>query len=794
MSYKYGEFNSDGSFKIDRPDTPQPWINYLTNGDYCALTSQHGGGFSFYRVPARHGVLRRSMDEIQRDCPGRFFYIVDEEHQFAWSPNRVPMTGRLEDFSSTHRPGITTIESLFEDIKTEINYFVPPDENHEVWYLTVENTGKKKRNLRIVSVCEWLMGNTARDATDRQWDLLFKNVSYRSDEEVLVGTKRHWETQTGTPREVKQWPYAVYKTATRSPSSWEASRSSFFGSYRSYHNPAALEYGQLGENEVTGEDAVGAFDWKFTIPGGETEKLACMVGILPREEVHTNDWSQIQAPDYPKKALKETRSYWEERNNQVQVSLPSEDMEHIVNTWLPTQVSINTWFGRAPSFWHSSQGYTGFRDACHESFGISPLAAEEAREKIKHILSFTFESGLNSHRTPRGARDYDESDNADDPLWVPFALSAYLKETGDWQFLEEEVGYLESDKKSSVLQHMIEGIDYVLTQRGERGLPRIRYGDWNDALDTLGEEGEGESVWIGQFLHGALNMALEILDRVEGYEGKIAEYEEAAAEIKEVINEECWDGSWYLRAFADDGREIGSDENDYGQLFLNTQTWAVLCDVAPEERAQEAFDAVKEQLDTRWGYRYFAPAYGEIDPDIGVITQFMPGKKENGSIFSHAAAFTIIALAKLGRNQEAFELLRKLSPTTHGREHPDHYRLEPYVFCQNVTGPDSPDFGQGNYHWLSGTASWIYRGVLDYLLGVRPEWEGMRIDPVLPPHWDEIEIKRYHRGVRWKVQVEQAEDPDGEIDRIVVDGEEVESNLIEYPEEKNKIKVEVYIK
>ncbi|MGM0381524.1 MAG: GH36-type glycosyl hydrolase domain-containing protein, partial [bacterium] len=736
----------------------------------------------------------RSMNEIQRDCPGRFFYIVDEEHQFAWSPNRVPMAGLLEDFTTTHEPGVTTIQSLFEDIETTINYFVPPDANHEIWYLTMENKGKKNRNLRVVSVCELLMGNTARDATDRQWDLLFKDVSYHDDDDVLVGTKRHWETQTDNEREIKQWPYAVFKTATKEPSSWEASRSSFFGTYRSYHNPAALEYGRLGQNEVHGEDAVGALDWKITLPGGETENFASVVGVVPREEVDTRDWAEIQEDDYPETALKRTRRHWRERTSDVQVSLPAEDMEHIVNTWLPAQVSINTWFGRSPSFWHSSQGYTGFRDACHESFGISPLDQEAARDKIKHILSFTFENGLNSHRTPRGARDYDRSDNADDPLWVPLALSSYLRETGDWEFLEEEVGYLESDKTASVVRHMIEGLDYVLTQRGERGLPLIRYGDWNDALDTLGQEGEGESVWIGQFLHGSLKMAIEILERIEGYEEKIDQYRDAAAELKEVINEKCWDGQWYLRAFADDGREIGSAENEYGQLFLNTQTWAVLCDVAAEDRANKAFDAVKEKLDTRWGYRYFAPAYDEIDPEIGVITQFIPGKKENGSIFSHAAAFSIIALAKLGRNREAFELLRKLSPTNHAREHPDHYRLEPYVFCQNVTGPDSPDFGEGNYHWLSGTASWIYRGVVDHLLGVRPDWEGMRIDPSLPPHWDEAEIKRVHRGTTWKVKIFQEDDPAGEIDKIIVDGEEIKSNLVEYPENKSNIKVEVFVK
>ena len=418
----------------------------------------------------------------------------------------------------------------------------------------------------------------------------------------------------------------------------------------------------------------------------------------------------------------------------------------------------------------------------------------DARKKLAHILSFTYENGLNSHRTPRGARDYDKSDNADDPLWVPLALSAYLKETGDWDFLEEKIEYLQSDKKATVLQHMIEGIDYVLTQRGERGLPLIRYGDWNDALDTLGEEGKGESVWIGQFLHGMLRLTVKILERVDGYEEKIEEYRAEAKKTKETLNRQCWDGDWYLRAFSDDGRKIGTSKDDYGSLFLNTQTWAVLSDVADEERANRAFDAVKEQLDTRWGYRYFGPAYPEVDPEIGVITQFLPGKKENGSIFSHAAAFTIIALTKLGRRREAYELWSRISPTTHSREHPDHYRLEPYAYCQNVTGPDSQDFGEGNYHWLSGTASWVYRSVLDHILGVRPSWDGMKIDPALPPHWDGARVTRNHRGVEWTVQLNQKENSKGEIEKIVVNNKEVDSNLIEYPENKKKMKVEVFIR
>lgn len=793
MEYQYGEFAPDGSFNIEDPDTPLPWANYLTNGDYCALISQHGGGFSFYVDPARHGTLRREMSGLRRDCPGRFFYLVDERQQFAWSPNRVPMDIPLADYKCNHRPGLTTINSLYEDIEAEIKYFVPPGEDQEIWYLTLRNHGDQPRDLRALAVGEWGMGNTEGEATDRQWDQLMKTVRYREKEELLVGEKRHWETGTGEPREVKRWPYAMYMTATRAPQSWDARRDSFFGTYRGYHNPRALERSSLGCNEVEGSEAVGAMDWNFTLPAGGEESIACLVGVVPREELADREWAKFQDETYVDRALEQTQDYWSERHDHVQVELPDDDLQNLVNNWLPFQVTINTWFGRAPSFWHSSQGYTGFRDACHESFGCAPFAAEDARSKIKHILSFTFESGLNSHRTPRGARDYDRSDNADDPLWVPLALDAYLKETADWDFLDEPVGFLESETEAPVIEHMVQGVEYVLTQRGERDLPLIRYGDWNDALDTLGEAGEGESVWIGEFLCLSLDLAADIMEEHDYQPEKAAEFRAEADSIRETINRECWDGEWYTRAFTDTGQPIGSKQNEAGQLYLNSQTWAVLGEVASEDRATEAFEAVHERLNTRWGFRYFAPAYEEIDPEIGVITQFSPGKKENGSIFSHAAAFSLVALAELDWREEAYQLWRRISPTTHAREEADHYRLEPYVYCQNVTGPDSKDFGEGNYHWLSGTASWVYRAVLDHILGLQPEWDGLRIDPALPPDWEEASVERDFRGCRWKINYHQQPEGSGEIEKIEVNDEQIEGNYIPLPDTNQVMHVEVHL-
>ncbi len=795
MRYGYGDFGDDGEFIIKDPDTPLPWTNYLTNGDYCALVSQHGGGFSFYVDPARHGVLRREMSGLRRDCPGRFFYIVDEKRQVVWSPNRVPMDVPLKDYTCTHRPGFTRINSVYQEVEAQIEYFVPPEEDHEIWSLKLKNLSNRPRHLRVVAVSEWLMGNTERDATDRQWDQLFKDVCYDSENELLVGKKRHWESQTGASREIMEWPYATYMTATRTPQSWEASRDEFFGTYRGYHNPQALEVSKLGQNKVEGGDAVGALDWKLELPEEGSEKLSSIIGVVDREGLDSVEWGDYQSESYIDLVREQTADFWQRRSEHVQVSLPDEELEKLVNTWLPYQVTINTWFGRAPSFWHSSQGYTGFRDACHESFGSAPFAPEDAREKIKHILSFTFESGLNSHRTPRGARDYDESDNADDPLWVPFALDAYLRETGDWDLLDEEVGFLDSEEEATVLEHMINGIDYVLTQRGKRGLPLIRYGDWNDALDTLGEEGKGESVWIGQFLCLALDLAVDILRKYGYDQSKIKEYHQESEEVRKTLYQQCWDGEWFLRAFTDEDRPIGSKDNDAGQLYLNTQTWAVLSDTASPMRAEQAFEAVMERLDTRWGLRYFAPAYQELDPEIGVITQFYPGKKENGSIFSHAAAFALVALAQLGRREEAFDLWRKISPTTHAGADADLYRLEPYAYCQNVTGPDSEDFGEGNYHWLSGTASWVYRAVVDYILGVRPGWDGLKIDPALPPDWEKVTVERDYRGKRWIIDYNQDPGGEGEIERIEVEGKKHDGNLIKLAdyEDKDEIHVEVYV-
>ncbi|MFB6347246.1 MAG: GH36-type glycosyl hydrolase domain-containing protein, partial [bacterium] len=259
-------------------------------------------------------------------------------------------------------------------------------------------------------------------------------------------------------------------------------------------------------------------------------------------------------------------------------------------------------------------------------------------------------------------------------------------------------------------------------------------------------------------------------------------------------NDKCWDGEWYLRAFRDNGELVGSSENEAGSLYLNAQTWAVMAEIADEDRGNRAFDAVKEKLDSEWGFQYFGPAYEEIDPEIGVISQFVPGKKENGSIFSHAAAFSLVALAQLDRREEAFELWKNISPTSHAEEEPDHYGLEPYVYCQNVTGPDSPDYGEGNYHWLSGTASWVYRAVLDHLLGIKPTYDGLEIDPAFPPDWDEVTVTRNLRGVEWTIEIRQEAESGGEVESITVNGDTIEGTVIPYPKQDRTMNVEVRLK
>ncbi len=771
MNQEYGHFSDDGrEYVITRRDLPFPWLNYLTNGDYLALTSFQGGGLSSYLEQRFNSLTRRYLDMPQSDLPGRFVYVRDQDTGEVWSATAHPV-GKADSFKSTIGLGFTRVETAYAGLSHEVTYFVPknPDSDLqgeqdpcEVWRLRITNRSDRPRTLRLCSYSEWVMGDVLQDMKDAPFYKLFRSAQY--EDGVIYGRNSRW----GAPGfERVPWPFRAFLTSTREPAAWELSTLGFVGMSRTLANPLAPETGAFGSQERFGGDNVcGCLVWDLALAPGESEAFDVILGLIPDNEPRFAELpAKYRVPGAVDRAYERTRAWWLRSVERVHVRTPDPDLDRSINTWNKYQVYMTCSFGHGPSYFHGNQHAT-MRDSMQDSYGLMPLAPDQARRTILRAMSFQYADGSPSYASNRMDLPENKWDKVDLPLWLPLALDAFLAETGDWSILDEAVRFYDGGE-GSLYEHLRRGLDRVSTDTGERGLPLIGKGDWNDALDRVGAEGRGESVWLAQFLVFAFNLAAGIAERY-GREDDAQGWRGRAAELTERINRVAWDGDWYVRAFDDEGHVVGSERCEFGKIYLNPQTWAVLAEVAPPDRARTCMESAFTHLLSQAGLALFRPAYPEFDPRIGILTQFPPGIKENAACFTHAAAFALVAMLKAGLGDEAYRAYRAMLPAIKPQP---HYRMEPYCYPQYVAGPDSPDFGQGAFHWMTGSAAWVFRAVLDWMLGVRPRLDGLRIDPCIPGGWQEFTVVRSFRGGTVVVEVRNPEGAVRGVRSLTVDGE-----------------------
>jgi cellobiose phosphorylase len=442
-------------------------------------------------------------------------------------------------------------------------------------------------------------------------------------------------------------------------------------------------------------------------------------------------------------------------------------------------VIIKSQLSSAPSYYHASDASPGFRDAMQDAFGLCLLEPDRARDMIVRLCSFQYSDGSASHRAPRIDIPIERSEKSDLPLWISLAALQYVRETGDVSIILEKVPYADG-AESPLLDHIARGLERSLKDVGRHGLPLIHYGDWNDALDGLGGEGRGESVFLGQFLAFALSNAAS-LARLAGHEDLARTWTGHRDDLIEILNRECWDRDRFVRAFHDDGTVIGCCGNREGQLYLNPQVWAVLAEASSPERLRICMDTVARELETPYGIRCLAPPYSRPDPHVGLISRFPPGIKENGAVFSHAMAFCLVAELMLGRADRAWNILEKANPIVRATRYPD-YCVEPYVYSQFVAGPETNLRGQGFHHWLTGTCSWMQYAVINWLLGARAEVDGLILDPCIPAWWRRFELTRPYRGSTLHITVENPRGRNGGVSNIQVNGRTIEGNRTPLPD------------
>jgi cellobiose phosphorylase len=779
---EFGRFSDDGrEFVITDVRTPSPWINYLENGRYFATISGNGGGISYDRSPLHGRITRYRINDVPHDRPGKYIYVKDRDTGEVWSLTWQPV-GRepAAAYRVAHGFGYTRAEAEVEGIASSVVFFVPADDDREIWKAVLTNRSGRARRLAVVGYVELALGHALVDLINQCDDQHFNRAHFEKGLDALFATKTYWVTETrGTQhQENKEWDRWAYFTVNRPVAAYETVRERFIGPFRSESNPIALERG-LGSEDMDCGNAVAALEVDLEIAPGESADVIFSLGVIAKPEFKRTkaavlgkyrDAASVDA------ALDRVREGWDRFFSHTRAATPDAEADVFLNFWTPYQAKVAFDVGRVASFyyWGIGRGF-GYRDTAQDTIAIAIADAARARERVGLLARQMRRDGKVYHHF-YGDGQGEFTEHCDDPLWFILAATEYLKETGDFGLLDAAEPFLDGGE-GTVLDHLMAVAGFAGANLGPHGLPRFGRGDWNDTLDYIGGKDGGESVWGAMFYVAMLDRLIELLDFVKAG-GRGGAARELRGRLAGAIEAHAWDGDWYIRAFGEAGRKIGSKANAAGRIFINTQSWAVIAGLPDRARLVRAMDSLAERLDTPYGPKICAPAFREIDPAIGLITRCVPGKKENGAVFCHPAAWAIQAECLLGRGERAYAYFKKLLP---GRIDQATFSAEPYVYSQYITSDEHPAAGKASHSWQTGTAAWMYRVAYDHILGVRPSYAGLVIDPVVPRSWTRFRVERVFRGARYIVEVENPDGVERGVRSIEVDGERVDGPIAPRP-------------
>ena len=831
MQNKYGHFSQDAlEFIITRPDTPAPWVNYISNGKYHGLVSHTGGGYSFYVNPRDNRITRWRYNSLPADRPGRYVVLRDRQSGSYWSPTWQPTCVALEQFECRHGLYYSRIASRYQKIRAEVLYFVPADDL-ELWQVTVRNEDETGKTLDIFAYEELCLGHALVDLINQPNDQHFNEVYFDHQSEILYATKRYWVKYRGaTVQQANEaWDKLVFFAASLPIKSYDGSREQFIGRWRSESNPIAVESGGCSNSAITAGDAEAALHMELVLQPGEAQTFTVMLGVVPKDEadpeyivlgaencpgdcqpmrVRRHRASKIAAEELVRKyrnpaevakAFAHLQEKWRTYLAAVRVATPDDEMNILLNVWNQYQTSVTFQFSRDASYYHGGLLFgRGYRDSCQDTLGPLMTHPEWVRERLLEMTGHQFRDGSTFHLYYPLTGGGEKTGHSDTPLWLPLAIMEYIKETGELAFLSCKVPFHDADE-ATVFEHLLAAIEFTLANLTHRNLAKFGPGDWNDTLDYLGRAGKGESVWVTMFLAYILRETIELCDFI-GETKKAERYRKEYQKIEQALNTHCWDGSWYIRGTNDQGAVIGSGRNAEGKIFLNTQSWAVISGIARGERALRCMDAVQQYLETPKGPKILHPAYTQINPNIGLATRCVPGKKENGAVFNHPVSWAILAECLLGRGDRAFEIYKKAQPMNPVIDI-DRYQVEPYVYAEYVTSPDHPLMGQASHSWLTGSSTWMLRDGIDYILGVRPTYRGLQIEPCIPKAWRGYEVVRRFRGIYYHIKVANPTGVCRGVKSLRLEGEQLPGNQINLDDEhvnrllanKTKVAVEVML-
>ncbi len=771
---QYGFFDDERKeYVITRPDTPLPWTNYLSNSKYCAIISNTGGGYSFYIDPRDQRILRYRYNNLPIDRPGRYFYIRDGNNNAEfWSPTWQPVMKSLDSYKCRHGLGYSIIESSYKGITAEILFLVPIKNDLEIWSFTIHNKSSQMKNISLFSYAEFCLWKAISDQRDLQY---IQNVAVASYNEENNSIIYHLFDDSS--------PIAFFSSSDEI-TSFDCDREEFIGKYNSENNPKSVINNNCSNSIALGGNPIAATCHKFYLKPGETKEIVFILGITEKKSNISPILQKFKDKGKVESEFSKLAENWENFLQKKIVETPDNDFNTVLNIWNPYQCKTTFDWARYVSLYETGIGRgIGFRDSNQDTLAICHILPIQVRKRILDLAKIQFESGKVYHNyfPLTGKGEYPDYVNpimhffGDDHLWMIFAVSNYLKETGDSSILNEEVEYVEG-VKDTLYNHLQRAIEFTNSNLGAHGFPLIGTADWNDTLQLHGPNKAGESVMIAMQFHKALFNLSEIANEFINIEDA-KYYKNLAKEVNKNINKKAWDGQWYIRAFTDNGRIVGSKDCDEGSIFLNTQSWSIYSHVANEQRGLTCMDSVRKHLVTKYGIKLLNPPFTRYYPDLGGISTFPPGLKENASIFCHSNPWAIIAECILGRGEYAYEYYRKISPTNKNTISEIH-QAEPYVYSQMITGDNHPKFGAAKNSWLTGTASWSLKAATDWILGIKPEFHGLLVDPCIPKEWKKFKIIRHYRNTIYDFNVFNPDNVSKGVKEITVDTNVLKNNLV----------------
>ena len=797
---KYGHFDDvHQEYVITTPKTPLPWINYLGCNEFFSLISNTCGGYTFYKDAKLLRLTRYRYNNVPTDINGKYLYIKDGDT--VWNPGWQPTKTELDSYECRHGIGYSRFTSSKNGVKASVLSFVPLNDNCEISQLTLTNGSSEDKKLSVFSYVEWCLWNADDDMKNFQRNLSTGEV------EVQDSTIYH-----KTEYRERRNHYAIYSVNTKIDG-FDTSRDAFLGAYRGADSPEAVENGKCTNSMASGWSPIASHQINVDLAAGETKTFIFILGYIENPE--DEKWesygvinktrakemlAKYQTDAQVEEAFAALQAYWKQLLARYTVDSADEKVNRMVNTWNQYQCMVTFNMSRSASYYESGIGRgMGFRDSCQDLLGFVHLIPDRARERIIDIASTQFQDGSAYHQyqplTKKGNSDIGSGFN-DDPLWLIAGTSAYVRETGDTSILTQMVPF---DNDMSVaaplMDHLKRSLDYIINHKGPHNLPLIGRADWNDCLNlncfsdepsesfqtfsnpNAPDERVAESVLIaGMFV--AIGPDLVAILRRRGLDDKADACQKEIDAMNEAILRDGWDGEWFVRAYDAFGHKIGSKECEDGKIYIESQGYCVMGGVGLKDgKAEKALESVHKYLETKHGIVLLQPAYKEYHLELGEVSSYPPGYKENAGIFCHNNPWIIAAETVVGHGDRAFDLYSRIAPA-YREEISDLHKMEPYVYSQMIAGKDAKNFGQAKNSWLTGTAAWNFYVISNYILGIKPDWEGLKVDPCIPHTWDGYQVSRRFRGATYAIAIENPSHVCRGVKQVTVDGQAIAGNVL----------------